>query len=62
MSKRTIKDVAFLDRFIKRWTCSARNHPEGWAWWKRKNRKDTRLKLKGELRNINTEFERENNG
>lgn len=50
MSKRSIKDIAFLDRFVKRWCCSAENHPEGWSWWKRKNRKDTRLKLKEKLK------------
>lgn len=50
MNKRSIKDIAFLDRFIKHWCCSAKNHPEGWSWWKRKNRKDTRLKLKEELK------------
>lgn len=44
--KRSTKDMAFLDRFIKRFTCSARNHPEGWAWYKRKNRRDVRRRLK----------------
>ena len=43
---RSTKKVAFLDRFIKNWCCSSRNHPEGWAWWKRKARKDTRRKIK----------------
>lgn len=46
---KSIKKEVFLDRFIKRYTCGAKNHPEGWAWWKRKNRKDTRRKLKKEM-------------
>ena len=48
--KRSTKKIAFLDRFIKQYCCSARNHPEGWSWWKKKNRKDTRRKLKKDLR------------
>jgi len=48
--KRSTKNKAFLDRFIKRYTCSARNHPEGWAWYKKKNRKDVRRALKSELK------------
>lgn len=50
MSKRSNKSEAFLDRFIKHWCKSSHNHPEGWAWWKRKNSKDTRRKLKEEIR------------
>lgn len=46
--KRSTKNRAFLDRFIKRWTKSSDNHPSGWSWWKRKNRRDTRRKLKAE--------------
>ena len=48
--KRGTKKLAFLDRFIKQYCCSARNHLEGWSWWKKKNRKDTRRKLKEDLR------------
>lgn len=44
------KKQAFLDRFIKNWCCSADNHPEGWAWWKKFNRKQTREAYKRELR------------
>ena len=51
--KRSTKNKAFLDRFIKRYTCSARNHPKGWAWYKRRNRKDVRLALKKELDDYN---------
>ena len=41
--------LVFQDNFIKHWTTSADNHPEGWHWWKKKNRKKTRLKLKKDL-------------
>lgn len=50
MSKRSTKKIAFLDRFIKRWCCSSRNHPEGWKWWKRKTRRDIRRRLKEDMR------------
>jgi len=43
------KKRVFQDNFIKHWCCSAINHPEGWHWWKKKNRKINRLKLKREL-------------
>ncbi len=48
MAKRSTKDRAFLDRFVKHWTVSSHNHPEGWRWWKKKNRKDVRRKIKKE--------------
>ena len=44
------KKKIFQDNFIKNWCCSAKNHPEGWAWWKKKNRKNFRRKEKEELR------------
>lgn len=43
------KKMTFEDRFIKKWCCSYKNHPEGWAWWKRKNRRDFRHMMKREL-------------
>ena len=49
MKNNDYKKQAFLDRFIKRWCCSADNHPEGWRWWKRFNRKQTRIAYKREL-------------
>ena len=48
--KRTIKKEIFQDNFIKRWTCGAKNHPQGWSWWKKHNRKLLRLKLKGDIK------------
>ena len=44
------KKIVFQDNFIKRWCCSAENHPKGWSWWKRKNRKTFRNKMKQELK------------
>ena len=46
--KRSTKSIAFLDRFVKKYACSSRNHPSGWRWWKRKNSKDVRRRLKKE--------------
>ena len=43
------KKLVFQDNFIKNWCCSAENHPEGWAWWKRNVRKNQRRKMKQEL-------------
>ena len=44
------KKMIFQDNFIKDWCCSSTNHPEGWSWWKKKNRKDFRRKMKDELK------------
>lgn len=44
------KKLVWQDNFIKHWTCSAKNHPEGWHWWKKRNRKKVRRMLKEELR------------
>lgn len=46
------KKRVFQDNFIKRFTCSAKNHPQGWSWYKKHNRKLNRLKLKNELRKL----------
>ena len=43
---RTIKKLAFLDRFYKKFCCGARNHPSGWKKQKRINSKATRRALK----------------
>ena len=42
MKNNNHKKMAFQDNFIKRRCRSARNHPSGWSWWKRKVRKATR--------------------
>ena len=44
------KKMVFQANFIKHWCCSSRNHPEGWSWWKKKNRKKTRRKLNEEVK------------
>lgn len=56
MKNNSHKKRTFEDRFIKHWCCSATNHPEGWAWWKRRNRKQNRIKLKKELKEIEKDF------
>lgn len=43
------KKMVWQDNFIKRWACSAENHPEGWHWWKKHNRRTFRKKAKHEL-------------
>ena len=50
--KRSIKQLAFLDRFYKKFCCGARNHPESWKKEKLLNRKGTRQKLKGDLNKL----------
>jgi len=50
MKNKSYKKYVFQDNFIKRWCCSAENHPEGWSWWKRHNRKITRKRLKEEIK------------
>jgi len=47
--KRNIKKEVFQDNFIKHWCCSSHNHPQGWRWYKKKNRKKFRRKMKKEL-------------
>ena len=54
-SMRTIKKIAFLDRFYKRYCCGARNHPSGWKKDKRITNKVTRQKLKNEVRKMKYE-------
>lgn len=58
MKNNNHKKEVFLDRFIKHWCCSSHNHPKGWSWWKKFNRKQIRNAYKRELeRNI---YENEN--
>ena len=45
------KKKAWQDNFIKHWCKSSKNHPEGWAWWKRWNRKMFRTRDKREVKN-----------
>ena len=48
--KRSIKQIAFLDRFYKKFCCGAKNHPQGWKKEKRINAKATRTRLKRSLK------------
>ena len=48
--KRSIKSIAFLDRFYKKFCCGARNHPKSWKNDKAITNKITRRKLKESLR------------
>lgn len=48
--KRSIKSIAFLDRFYKKFCCGARNHPKSWKNDKTITNKTTRRKLKESLR------------
>ena len=51
MSKGNLhKKMTYEDRFIRKWGCSKLNHPEGWAWWKKFNHKQTREAYKRELK------------
>ena len=43
------KKMSWQDNFIKHWTTSGENHPEGWSWWKHRARKEFRRKMKQEL-------------
>lgn len=47
---RTVKKIAFLDRFYKKYCCGARNHPSSWAKEKHLNQKATRRKIKSAIR------------
>lgn len=47
---RSIKKLAFLDRFYKKFCCGARNHPSSWHKDKWLNRKAVRHRLNNDLR------------
>ena len=44
--KRSIKPLAYLDCFYKKFSCGAKNHPKSWKNDKRIAGKVTRRKLK----------------
>ena len=50
MSKGKQRKEVWQDNFIKHWCCSSHNHPEGWAWWKRYNRKQFRKIMRDRTR------------
>lgn len=54
MKNNNHKKRVFQDNFIKHCCCSSTNHPKGWHWWKKHNRKLNRIKLKEELKKGDT--------
>jgi len=40
------KKMTFEDRFARKYSCWAKNHRKAWHFWKRRNRKLFRLKMK----------------
>lgn len=46
------KKLTYEDKFDRNYACWVKNNPRGWAWWKKKNRKEARQKLKKELRSV----------
>lgn len=51
MKNNYYKKLVYQDNFIKNYSCSAKNHPEGWSWWKNiiENRLERNLKMKENL-------------
>jgi len=45
--KRSVKKIAWLDRFYKKYCCGPKNHPSSWKNEKKFNSKTTRRRLKG---------------
>jgi hypothetical protein len=43
------KRMTFEDKFDRRYACWVKNNRKAWHWWKRKNRKDFRRKMKQKL-------------
>lgn len=50
MQRGIFKKLTYEDKFDRAYACWVKNNPRAWAWWKRKNRKEARRKLKRELR------------
>lgn len=44
------RKYTFEDRFDRKYACWAKNEPSAWQFWKRRNRRVFRQKLKAELR------------
>jgi len=44
------KRMTFEDKFDRKFACWVKNNRKAWHWWKRKNRKDFRKKMKEELK------------
>ena len=55
------KKMTFEDRFDRKFACWIKNNCKAWHWWKRKNRKDFRRKMKEELSDYVNSIERTEN-
>ncbi len=44
------KKMTFEDRFDRKYACWVENNPKAWRWWKIRNRRLFRKKMKKELR------------
>lgn len=51
MQRGFFKKLSFEDKFDRTYACWVKNNPHAWAWWKRRNRREARRKLKTELYN-----------
>ena len=45
------KKMTFEDKFDRKWACWVENNSKAWRWWKIRNRRLFRKKMKQELRN-----------
>lgn len=52
MQRGIFKKITYEDKFDRNYACWVKNNPRAWAWWKKKNRKEARQKLKKELRSV----------
>ena len=42
------KKATFEDKFSRRFSCWVKNSPKAWRFWKKRNRKQFRRKMKGD--------------
>lgn len=47
MKSNVHKKATFEDRFSRRFSCWKKNSPKAWRFWKRRNRRQFRRKMKG---------------
>lgn len=46
MKSNIYKKMTFEDKFARKYTCWKKNSPKAWRFWKRRNRKLLRVKMK----------------
>lgn len=44
------KKMTFEDKFDRKWACWVENNPKAWHWWKVRNRKLFRKRMKALMR------------